>query len=145
MVVLLLVVYSPRMLGHGDYVFLLRVVDGVLTNTGDVRFRQIRADIPQVVHVGEELEKLGFVLQGGKKYCLEDGFELESLRQHRQRIQDLADMTLDPNSISLAQVAEVLQLNGRLPGINNTINDEPIGDVVDLGAAVERPKKPWEN
>ena len=132
------------MLGHEDYTFLLRVIDAIVENLTEAKFRQIRADVPQVIRVREELETIGFVLLNGR-YCLEEGFDIELMREHRNRIQDLADMTLDPDSISLAQVAEVLQRNGRLPGINDTINDEPIEGPVDLGEGVARPKKPWEN
>lgn len=132
------------MLHHDDYVFLLRVVDGVLNNPDQPRFRKVRADIPQVVRVREELEEIGFVFEDGK-FVLGRDVDEEVMRQQRQRLQDLADMALDPEKISLAQVAEVLQRNGRLPGIDNTINDEPTGETLNLGDGSERPKKPWEN
>ena len=133
-----------RMLTHDDYEFLLRVVDAILERPDEIRVRQIRADIPVVERVSKELDELGFVREGGK-YILRDTVSVEELRRRRTEIQVLADMTLDPEKISLSQIAEVLQRNGTLPGIDNTINDEPCNDKVELGNGCERPRKPWEN
>ena len=136
--------FFSRMLVHSEYEFLLKVVDGVLDNPGQARFRQIRADIPVVTRVQLELEELGFV-RDDCKYVLSETLAVDELRQRRTRIQAMVDMTLDPEKISLSQVAEVLQRNGRLPGIDDTINDEPMNHELQLGDGCDRPRKPWEN
>ena len=133
-----------RMLTHEEYEFLIRVVDAILERPDEIRVRQIRADIPVVERVSKELDELGFFREGGK-YILRNTVSVEELRRRRTQIQVLADMTLDPEKISLSQIAEVLQRNGTLPGIDDTINDEPCNDKVELGNGCERPRKPWEN
>ena len=94
------------MLVHSEYEFLLKVVDGVLDNPGQARFRQIRADIPVVMRVQGELEALGFV-RDDCKYVLSETLAVDELRQRRTRIQAMVAMTLDPEKISLSQRAEV--------------------------------------
>ena len=132
------------MLEHNDYVFVLYILDQILKCPGDARRRQIRADVAQVVRVQDELSRIGFRLQEGKLVLPIEVPDVEIAVQ-RIRVQELADKSIDPENITLAQIAEVLERNGHLPGIDTSINDDPISEGPELGDESERPRKPWEN
>ena len=132
------------MLEHNDYVFVLFILDQILKCPGDARRRQIRADVAQVVRVQDELTRIGFRLRECK-LVLPIEVPDEEMAVQRIRVQELADKSIDPENITLAQIAEVLERNGHLPGIDTSINDDPISEGLELGDESERPRKPWEN
>ena len=128
-----------------DTKFLLRVLNKILQDFGNPKFRRLSRTIPLVDAMASELEQIGFK-EDSSSFLLPLGGEEQrvSLVSYRDKFQSIADSMLDPDSISLAQVAEILGRNGTLPGIDHSISDEPLGDVDALSNECTRPKKPWE-
>mmetsp|Transcript_10260 Transcript_10260/g.20602 ORF Transcript_10260/g.20602 Transcript_10260/m.20602 type:complete len:200 (+) Transcript_10260:1-600(+) len=58
-------------------------------------------------------------------------------------VQRAADLCLDPDSVSFAQVSELVRQNRTLPGIED-VNDTVATPVPPKDSSMDRPKKPWE-
>jgi len=126
----------------GDHSFGIAVLKKILDNYDDDRFRKLRKCIPQVLAYSEELGQIGFEDQG-ECFFLPHG-DREILVEHYERLVSAADAMLDPDKISLAKVAEILERKGTLPGINEDIDDEPLMCGNLLVDETCRPRKPWE-
>jgi hypothetical protein len=125
--------------------FCLRVLDNILGDFNNPRFRRMnRSKVDDLI--ASELVQIGFEDNAKSLLILPNYGEGQRsvLNSHRQRIQALVDSLLDPESMSLAQVAEILARNGTLPGIDYSISDDPLEDVDVFSSESERPRKPWE-
>ena len=124
-------------LKHDQYQFLVFVLNNVFT--GEQKFKRLSKSAPVVEEVQEYLHAIGF-RDNGRQWVFEGA--QAKLEKDRNWLQKRADESLDPETISFAKVAEILQRKGTLPGINQDIDDYPVdGFVMD---EVDRPKKPWE-
>jgi len=68
---------------------------------------------------------------------------LERLRVVVYEVQRAADLCLDPDTVSFAQVSELVQAGRTLPGIEDVDDTVPQPRPPKSGES-ERPKKPWE-
>lgn len=123
-------------LHHTDWVFALTVLGNA------VKHRKVKRAHPLVKRVEQILIEAGFVVQGDECLILPSS-ELCVKTTVRERVQQKADESLDPESISFSQVADVLKRNGTLPGIRNDIDDSPLGDYLSVDEC-RPPPKPWE-
>mmetsp|Transcript_17727 Transcript_17727/g.26775 ORF Transcript_17727/g.26775 Transcript_17727/m.26775 type:complete len:196 (+) Transcript_17727:121-708(+) len=69
--------------------------------------------------------------------------EMEPLKSTFHEVQRAADSLLDPDSVSFAQVTELVKQNRILPGIED-VDDKVEKPVAPKESSLERPKKPWE-
>eukprot|EP00933_Yihiella_yeosuensis_P018430 TRINITY_DN15127_c0_g2_i3.p1 TRINITY_DN15127_c0_g2~~TRINITY_DN15127_c0_g2_i3.p1 ORF type:complete len:245 (+),score=78.53 TRINITY_DN15127_c0_g2_i3:54-737(+) len=67
----------------------------------------------------------------------------ERLKTTIHEVQRAADLCLDPDTVTFAQVSELVQENRTLPGIQD-VNDKVESPVAPKDSAMTRPKKPWE-
>lgn len=135
---------------HEQYQFLLFVVSNILESPENPKFRTLFTRNPVLTpEIREYLQtSLGFEPSAtGDRIVLEDS-QGQDLVAAREWLQNRVDETLDPENISFAKVAEILQRNGTLPGINHDIDDTPVGLTVPIPGNTlreqERPRKPWE-
>lgn len=125
---------------HGDYVFVLAVIDRILASPKQVKLRQLRAAAAVVARVKPFLLDHGFTEREG--WLLLPEIHVDRLRVVRPEIQRMVDETRNPETVTFADVAEILRREGTLPGIRTDIDDTPL----ELNSVLEseRPLKPWE-
>lgn len=68
---------------------------------------------------------------------------LQSLGAAFAEAQRASDLSLDPESVTFAQVSELVQQGRTLPGIQ-TVSDGVSEPVAAKDSSMDRPKKPWE-
>jgi hypothetical protein len=129
--------------------FVLFLIDNIIRDPDVMKYRRIQKSHPLLddESIRDIIENdLGFFHTQTSLVLPEP--DLQRLGRVRESLARERDALLDPESITFAQVAEILQRNGTLPGINQDIADEPLhSDVVpfsDASGGPERPKKPWE-
>lgn len=126
-----------------DFCLVLAIIDRVLTDPEEIKFRRLRRTAAPVRCVESLLLQAGFkVSQDGAWIVLSEVDEQE-LRKMREEFQDTADSLLDPERLTFKDVAEVLQRQGNLPGIRMDIDDTPLDEPFSFRES-ERPRKPWE-
>ena len=136
---------------HQDYTFIQAVV-GKIVNDPQPKFRRLVRTSPAVVRIAPWLAIVGFVRSGDDRILYLPIPETEDqLSRQRDLLKSVAgwalgraDETRDPDTITFRQVADILQRDGRLPGIRVDIDDTPLHDEMPPIATVERPLKPWE-
>jgi hypothetical protein len=119
-----------------DYVFALTVLDNA------AKHRKVKRAHPLVKRVEKILIDAGFVEQADE-YLILPSSEISVKSTVREWVQQKADESLDPESISFSQFADLLKINGTLPGIRNDIDDSPLGNKLSVGECCG-PPKPWE-
>ena len=125
---------------HADYVFVLAVLDRIIASPSETKFRQLKASARAVMRVKSFLLENGF--RQHEDWLLFVNSDISSLENLKHQVQRLADETRDPESITFADVADILKREGTLPGIRTDIDDTPLG-YNGFGES-ERPPKPWE-
>ena len=126
-----------------DFCLVLAIIDRVLTDPEEIKFRRLRRTAAPVRCVESLLVQAGFQVSQDGAWIVLTEVDEQKLRQMREEFQDTADSLLDPDSLSFKDVAEVLQRQGNLPGIRMDINDTPLDEPVSFRES-ERPRKPWE-
>jgi hypothetical protein len=126
-----------------DFCFVLAIIDRVLTDPEEIKFRRLRRTAAPVRCVESLLLPAGFRVSSDGAWIVLTKVDEQKLRKLREEFQDAADALLDPDSLSFKDVAEVLQRQGNLPGIRMDINDTPLDEPFSFRES-ECPRKPWE-
>jgi hypothetical protein len=122
---------------------ILRILENILNNLNNLKFRRINLKFlnPNLLPF---LTLIGFVPHRDSLLFLPgSGRDAATLRLAMNLIQSRIDSSLDPDSLSLQKISEIVQRDGRLPGIDETINDEVLDGKIEL-PETPMPKKPWE-
>lgn len=124
-------------LTHNEYCLALRILQKAETSPN---CRRINLNILKSDPVAHILIAAGF--KSLNMQCL----QLEDLADFRKdilhQVQAKVDATLNPDTISFAQVADILKRDGTLPGIDCTMDDVPL-ESWDQVEEMKPPKKPW--
>lgn len=127
--------FQDSNMDHSDWTFVLALLD-----KADDR-RRLKRSNPLVNRVEPFLIASGFDIDGNSLVLpLNANGCVETMRVIAQR---KADESLLPESISFAQVADVLKRNGTLPGIRTDFNDSPLYESLPVCDS-SPPPKPWE-
>ena len=126
-----------------DFCFVLAILDRILADPEQIKFRRLRRTAAPVQCVENLLLEAGFILSEDGAWMVLPEVHPENLRALRKEFQDKADSLLDPDSLSFKDVAEVLQRQGNLPGIRTDIDDTPLNEPYSFEES-ECPRKPWE-
>lgn len=127
-------------LTHEDYAFVLAILDRILLNWEDVKYKRLKRIA--VSHVSTVLALMGF-REDAMYLSLPDSVGIDAIRNAHEWCQDKVDETRDPETITFRQVAEILKRDGKLPNIRTDIDDFPLDDPSEPPEDV-RPPKPWE-
>lgn len=136
---------DPR---HSDWALLTSLLVRILDAFADPKFRRLKRST--VSHLESRLLQLGFRIDGPflKLDIPSDESASDSQRNiltdARKNFQAMADESLDPDTITFGQVADILKRDGKLPGIRHDILDEPFEDSGGLALETTRPAKPWD-
>ena len=130
-------------LTRNDYRFIVAVVDRILDQPEEVKFRRLKRTAKPVEAVESVLIQNGFeISQDGSWLCV-DQHRVPALGQVKEWAQRMADSLLDPDQLSFRDVAAILERQGQLPGIRTDIDDSPLNTPFEVHET-ELPRKPWE-
>lgn len=135
-------------LRHSDWVLLSNLLSRIIDALADPKFRRLKRST--VSHIESRLLQLGFRIDGPfLKLDVptdESACELQRniLTDARKNFQAMADESLDPDTITFGQVADILKRDGKLPLIRHDILDEPFEESGGLAHETTRPAKPWD-
>jgi hypothetical protein len=126
-----------------DYAFVISVLKRIASSPSDEKLRSLRTESRVVKRAESLLRSVGFRESPDKQWLIFHESEKASLEILVATLQQRADSLLDPETITFAQVAEILKRNGSLPGIKTDIDDS----ILEEGCIFEEtqaPPKPWE-
>lgn len=123
--------------------FVLSVLRRIEADFDNERFRKLKLGVRVVEDSKSELLAAGFQITDDEKWLIFSSNDKEFLHAEIQRLQEKVDALLDPETITFAQVAEIMKRDGTLPGIRTDIDDSLLGERFEV-TETERPRKPWE-
>ena len=129
---------------RNDYLFVLTILNRIQSDPNVKRFRSVSLKPEMVKRVQSVLEQAGFEVSDNQECLVFPESQLDRLHSTISVIQAKADSLIDPETITFAQVAEILKRDGALPGIRSDIDDSVLD--VERVTLIEssRPPKPWE-
>eukprot|EP00931_Biecheleriopsis_adriatica_P069553 TRINITY_DN43385_c0_g1_i1.p1 TRINITY_DN43385_c0_g1~~TRINITY_DN43385_c0_g1_i1.p1 ORF type:complete len:212 (-),score=72.08 TRINITY_DN43385_c0_g1_i1:5-598(-) len=127
-----------------------KILSRLAQDSGNAKLHEMRRDVLERT-VGEGLffafEAAGFTEKQGASGAQVFGWRgLEAAEQLKvvvHEVQRAADQLLDPDTVTFAQVSELVQNGRTLPGIKD-VNDKVDKPVPPKASELTRPKKPWE-
>ena len=128
-------------LTHDEYVFILAILDRTIANWNDNKYKRLK--LGAVKHVASVLETIGFHREGEEFLSLPDSIGPEKIQEALRWCQEKVDETINPETITFSQIADILRREGKLPNIRDDIDDVPLSDKLDISED-SRPLKPWE-
>lgn len=134
-----------RDVARGRFGNAVKILSRLRDALDNVKLHEMRQDV-LVRAVGEELfcvfEAAGFQRREAVLAWQGQDFE-EKLKSTIHEAQRSADLCLDPDTVTFAQVSELIQAGRTLPGIAE-INDKVETNQAPKPSDLARPKKPWE-
>jgi hypothetical protein len=129
---------------RNDYLLVLTILNRIQSDPNVKRFRSVSLKPEMVKRVQSVLEQAGFEVSDNQEGLAFPESQLDRLHSTISVIQAKADSLIDPETITFAQVAEILKRDGALPGIKSDMDDSVL-DVERLTLIESsRPPKPWE-
>jgi hypothetical protein len=125
------------------YLFAINVLSKIQDQFEDEKYRKLKLGIPVVEDAKKILLEAGFLVSKDESWLVFVGQDREAVEAKIKGLQARADALLDPETITFAQVAEIMKREGTLPGIRTDIDDSVIGERLVI-QETDRPRKPWE-